>query len=144
MLPRGATAMTGMRRLTTSLGLLERTPPEQVLSERAPAVLRAAPIDPDATVELAHWTYDGVAGAVFGLLPGALRRHPAAGPLYGLSIWIAFEVVIAPVLGIRVARRRTVTSHLMLAADHLLYGVIVAGELAPELAREQSASEEEG
>ena len=133
----GAMAMSGMRRTTTSLGLLEKVPPEEILGEEIPEVVRALPEDrKTVVVELMHWTYGAAAGAVFGLLPDRVRRARGAGPIYGLVVWLGFELVIGPALGVSSARRHSVASRSALAADHVLYGIVVAGQLAPEPARE--------
>ena len=125
-----AMAMTGMRTMSTSLGLLERTPPEEVVTEEAPRLLGAVPPGRRrAVIELAHWAFGTGAGAVFGALPSRVRHHRAAGPAYGVAIWLSFATVMAPSLGLRVANRRPLSSNLMLLADHLLYGVIVGGRL---------------
>lgn len=126
----GAMAMTGARRVTTGLGLLDRTPPEEILSTEVPQLLRGlSPSDEQAVVEVAHWAYGVAAGATFAALPTALRRSRLAGPLYGVVVWLTFELGIAPVLGIRGPRRRSASDHLSLLADHVLYGVVVADQL---------------
>ena len=118
-------AMTGMRRVTTRLGLLEQPPPDAVFKQGAPGLLARVPIDAEAAVELAHWGYGAVAGAAFGGLSGSVRRARLAGPAYGLLIWALFELGIAPALGIEHAKGRPVAQRLAIAGDHLLYGVIV-------------------
>ena len=110
--------MTGMRQVTTSTGLLESTPPDEVMPDVAPT----------AAVELAHWGFGAGAGAVYGLLPERVRRRRLAGPLYGVAIWLFFELAMAPALNVQIARRNTVSSRLMLVADHVLYGTILAGK----------------
>lgn len=40
-----AMAMTGLRQMTTSLGLVERTPPDSVLSQTAPQLFYRVPVD---------------------------------------------------------------------------------------------------
>lgn len=133
----GAMAMTGLRQVTTGLGLLERTPPQQVISDQVPNLVRPLSEDhEDALLEVAHCGYGALGGAVFGLLPGRLRRSRLAGPVYGTAVWLGYEFAIAPALGIEVAKRRTVAARAMLALDHVLYGVVVAGQLAPEPERE--------
>src|SRR5690606_24818607 len=77
-------------------------------------------------------TYGAGGGVLFGLLPSRIRAHPAAGPAYGLATWLVFETAIARLLGIPRARRRQVLWPALIALDHVLYGVIVAGRLAPE------------
>jgi hypothetical protein len=127
----GAMAMTGMRVVTTELGLVEQTPPDAVSRQRArgaSALLRRAPRrQRRGLVELAHWAFGATGGAAFGALPGAVRSRFWAGPVYGLVVWLGFELGIAPVLGLRQAKRVRVVDRLALAADHLLYGFVLSG-----------------
>ena len=102
--------------MTTSLGLVGRPPPERVLPARR-----------EETVEAAHWLFGAAAGATFGALVRPRTRSRFAGPAYALAIWAAFETVVAPLLGPERSQERTVGSRLAVAADHVLYGVIVAG-----------------
>jgi hypothetical protein len=129
----GAMAMSGMRRLTAGLGLVEKEPPE-ALAEASVAgrFLTRLPVERrDDAIELAHWTFGAVGGAAFSALaPPAFRRR--LGPFYGLAIWAAFETVVAPLLGFPHAKRRTVASRTFIAADHLLYGASVGGALGAE------------
>lgn len=71
---------------------------------------------------------------MFGALPRALRRRPWAGPLYGLAVWLGFEMAIAPALGLSQAKRARLVDRLALAADHLLYGLVLSD--ARRLARD--------
>jgi hypothetical protein len=124
----GAMAMTGMRVLTTELGLVEQTPPQAVGRQRARALLRRAPREQRrGLIEAAHWAFGAGGGAVFGALPGAVRRWPWAGAGYGLVVWLGFEMGIAPVLGLSQAKRVRLVDRLALAADHLLYGLVLSG-----------------
>ncbi len=119
-----AMAMTGMRRVTTRIGLLDQVPPEAIAEEEVPGILAALPEDRRAVViELLHWAYGGAGGAAFAALPAGLRRHPAAGPAYGVAVWLLFEAVIAPVLGLR--WKRAPRERLALLADHVMYGAVV-------------------
>ena len=124
-----AMAMTGLRRVTTGLGLVEQAPPERIAREGFPDVLARIPADfRDEAIELGHWSYGAVAGAAFGLLPAAYRRRVWAGPLYGLGIWAVFETGLAPlVFGLRFARQPRITERAAIAADHVLYGLVVGG-----------------
>jgi hypothetical protein len=125
--------MTGLRTVTAAVGRRETSPPQAIIEARAPAIARRLPERSHrAMIEAAHWTYGTAGGMVFGLLPGRVRRHAATGPAYGLSIWLLFELGIAPALGIRHARERRVLWRVMVAMDHVLYGVVVADRLAPE------------
>jgi hypothetical protein len=127
----GAMAMTGMRVLTTELGLLEQTPPAAVTGQRARglrAVLRRAPRrQRRGLVEIAHWAFGAAGGAAFGALPDAVRRRPWAGPVYGLVVWLGFEMGIAPALGLRQAKQVRPVDRAALAADHVLYGLVLSG-----------------
>ena len=127
----GAMAMTGMRVLTTELGLVEQTPPQAVGRQRARglrALLRRAPRKQRrGLVEVAHWAFGASGGAAFGTLPGAVRRRTWAGPAYGLVVWLGFELGLAPVLGLSQAKRVRLVDRLALAADHLLYGLVLSG-----------------
>jgi hypothetical protein len=124
----GAMAMTGLRTVTAAVGRHEQSPPEAIVEEKAPALVRRLPErSRDAVIEAAHWTYGTGGGLVFGLLPAEVRRHPVAGPAYGLAIWLAFELGIAPVLGVRHARDRRVLWRALVALDHILYGIVVSG-----------------
>jgi hypothetical protein len=127
----GAMAMTGLRVLTTQLGLVEQTPPQAVGRQRARgarALLRRAPRKQRrGLIEVAHWAFGAGGGAAFGALPGAIRRRPWAGPAYGLVVWLGFELGIAPALGLSQAKRARLVDRLALAADHLLYGLVLSG-----------------
>lgn len=118
-----AMAMTGVRSLTTSLGLVRVTPPEEIGSHGAgSALLARVPTGRrQAALELAHWGY----GALGGIAFDALRlRGRAAGVAYGLALWALFEAAIAPTLGAP-DRERPTSELLALALDHALYGAIV-------------------
>jgi hypothetical protein len=122
-----AMAMTGMRVFTVDVGIVDQTPPEAILKQKARGVLTRVPKGRRAAaIELMHWTYGAAGGAAYGMLPDRVRLAPWAGPAYGLATWLAFEAGIAPVLGLKQARRRRLAERLALAADHLLYGWILS------------------
>ena len=73
-----------------------------------------------------HWSIGGVAGAGYGALLGSRGRRPWLGALYGLAVWAGFEAFGAPLLGIDDPRERPLRERLAVAADHVLYGVIIA------------------
>ncbi|CAN5698695.1 hypothetical protein BH18ACT13_BH18ACT13_03560 [soil metagenome] len=126
-----AMAMTGMRRMTTGLGLVQEPPPEELAKDAplfARLVRRTPPERQDELVELFHWLYGGAAGAAFGLL--VRSRRPWVGPAYGLAIWAIFETGVVPILGLDDDRERTLVSRIFVALDHVLYGIVVAGEPA--------------
>ena len=124
-----AMAMTGLRQVTRGLGLVEQTPPEAVLQATAPGLFSRVPVKRrPALVEAMHWSYGAAAGAVFGLLPVRWRRQVWSGPAYGMVVWAVFEAGIAPAIGLTRQPRHGPVQSSMLLLDHLLYGVIVAGE----------------
>ena len=71
-----AAAMTGMRVFTVSVGIVEQTPPQAIVKQRARGVIRHVPRKRRrAAVELLHWGYGAAGGLVFGLLPDGVRRQ---------------------------------------------------------------------
>jgi hypothetical protein len=128
-----AMAMTGIRTVTASIGAEEKSPPQAIVEKHAPRPVLGLPNHHrEAITELLHWTYGAGGGILFGLLPEQVRRRPAAGPVYGLLFWLGFEFGIAPLLGIERAKQRPLLWPAMVAVDHVLYGLVVAGRLAPE------------
>lgn len=130
-----AMTMTGLRQITTGLGLIDQTPPDAVLKQRGFGVLVQSPRlayflarRQVAVVELAHWAYGAGGGAAFALLPPSLLRRRWTGVGYGLATWVAFEVSVAPVLGLDQAKQIRPIERLMFALDHVLYGVVLAGD----------------
>jgi hypothetical protein len=122
-----AMAMTGMRNLTVSLGIVQETPPRAIFRQKARGLFRLLPRNQRrAAMELAHWTYGAAGGATFGALPDGLRRRPWAGPIYGLVVWLGFELGIAPALGLSQAKRVRIGERLAFAADHLVYGLVLS------------------
>src|SRR5471030_550540 len=75
----GAMAMTGIRVMTTELGLVEQTPPQAVSRQRARglrALVRRAPRKQRrGMIEAAHWAFGASGGAAFGALPRDWRRR---------------------------------------------------------------------
>jgi hypothetical protein len=122
-----AMAMTGMRTFTVETGLVEEPPPEALFSQKARALIRQVPRPRRrAVVELAHWAYGAGGGAAFAALPEGLRRRAWAGPVYGLIVWLGFELGIAPVLRLSQAKQLRAQERAALALDHLLYGLVLS------------------
>jgi hypothetical protein len=125
----GAMAMTGMRTFTADLGLLRETPPQSIAKQRRPTgVLSYVPKSRRrAFVEVMHWSVGVTGGAIFGAMPDGLRRAPWFGPVYGLAILLSYDFGIAPLLGLKQAKRPKPEEQAALIADHLLYGLILSG-----------------
>ncbi len=122
-----AAAMTGMRAFTVDVGLVDQTPPQAIAKQRAKGLLRRVPRGKRrAAIELAHWTYGAVGGAAYAVLPEEIRRQPWSGPAYGLLVWVGFELCLAPVLGLKQAKKQRPVERAALAADHLLYGLVLS------------------
>jgi hypothetical protein len=120
-------AMTGMRSFTVSVGLVEETPPRAILRQKARGLLKVVPRrQRRAVIELSHWGFGAASGALFGALPDNIRRRAWAGPVYGLGVWLGFELGIAPALGLSQAKKARPVERLAFAADHLLYGLVLS------------------
>jgi hypothetical protein len=124
----GAMAMTGMRTFTADVGLVRETPPQSIAKRRRPSgVLSYVPKSRRrATVEVLHWSVGVVGGAIFGALPDPLRRAQWFGPAYGLGILLSYDFGIAPLLGLKQAKRPKPAEQAALIADHLVYGFILS------------------
>ncbi|MDQ3644563.1 MAG: DUF1440 domain-containing protein [Actinomycetota bacterium] len=122
-----AMAMTGMRSLTVGVGLVRETPPRAIVRQTSKGLFRVVPEGKRrAAVELMHWGYGAAGGASFAVLPEQVRMKRWAGPVYGLILWLGFEMVQAPVLGLDQAKKARPVERVALAMDHLLYGLVVS------------------
>lgn len=124
----GAMSMTGVRTLASQFGLLDTgTPPESIAKQGAPQLMKSVPPElRPAAVHVMHLAYGAGGGAAFSLLPRWLRRRRLSGPLFGLALWLGYITGVAPGLGLRIERHRNPTEWAVLAADHVLYGLIVS------------------
>ncbi len=122
-----AMAMTGMRSVTVSTGLVKEPPPRAILRQKSKGLFRVMPRRfRRAGQELFHWGYGAAGGAAFAVLPDRVRLRPWAGPAYGLLFWVGFEIVLAPALDLSQARRARPVDRAALAVDHLLYGLVLS------------------
>ncbi len=122
-----AWAMTGLRSLTVNLGLVEEPPPRALMRQKSRGIYRLAPKRARRIgQELLHSGFGAVGGAAFAVLPGKVRLQPWAGPLYGLGVWLGFELGIAPLLGLSQAKKPRPVDRVALAGDHLLYGFVLS------------------
>ncbi|MBE1532193.1 hypothetical protein [Actinomadura algeriensis] len=128
-----AMAMTGLRTVTAAAVPRQESPPAAIVEEHAPPrVRKMTKRRREAFTEIFHWVYGSCGGMLFGLLPDRVRGRLLAGPAYGLTVWLGYELVVGPVLGVEHSAHRRETWRAAVALDHLLYGVVVAGRLAPE------------
>lgn len=130
-----AMAMTGLRQVTTGFGLVEQTPPDAILKQRAfgpiaryPGLAYFVARRQVGIVELAHWCYGAGAGAAYAMLPLELSGRRWSGPAYGALTWLTFELSIAPLLGLEQATRFRAVERLMFATDHVVFGALLADD----------------
>ena len=120
-------AMTGVRRITVGLGLVQKLPPEEIATEGVPALLaQVAPEHRETAIELLHWgsaLWAGWGSASFRLA----FADAAGGAAYGLAILGVFEVAAAQWLGIG-KKERAIWERFALAGDHVLYGIVLVDE----------------
>jgi hypothetical protein len=123
----GAMAMTGMRQLTTGLGLVRETPPESILRRQSRGLLKLVPRKRRrVAVTGVHWGVGAMGGLGFGVLPDDVRRTRWAGPAWGLVVLAFYQGAVAPALGLRQATDPDASEWASLAADHLLYGFVLS------------------
>jgi uncharacterized membrane protein YagU involved in acid resistance len=115
----GAMAMTGLRVFAQHAGLIREDPPRRLTRKKAGR-------RPRTVVELVHWAMGAVFGAVFGLLPEELRRKPRSGPVYGLLVWLGFDTVVAPALGLTERDWPKGRERAVFVLDHLLFGLVLS------------------
>ena len=120
-----AAAMTGMRDADREPGAGEGAAAGGD-REQGRLLYKVPPEHRRAAIEIAHWTYGAKGGAVYGMLPEAVRRRRWSGPVYGLVLWLGFELGIAPLLGLRHAKEPRPEERIALAADHALYGLVLS------------------
>jgi uncharacterized membrane protein YagU involved in acid resistance len=121
----GAMAMTGVRVFAKDAGLIREDPPARLARKRAGGLIKRVPRGRSrSVVELVHWSMGGAFGALFGMLPEEIRRQSWSGPVYGFLVWIGFDTVVAPLLGLErdwpKGRERAV-----FLVDHALYGLVL-------------------
>ena len=66
----------------------------------------------------------GAFGIVYGLLPET-SDGAWSGPVYGLLVWIGFDAVVAPALGLTERDWPKGRERAVFIADHLLYGFVL-------------------
>ena len=115
----GAMAMTGVRVFAQHAGLIREDPPSRLVRKRSGGQGRWK-------VELVHWGMGGVAGIVYALLPDRIRQRAWSGPLYGLLVWLGFDAVVAPALGLTARDWPKGRERAVFVADHLLYGFVLS------------------
>lgn len=124
-----AMAMSGLRNLTVSLGVLDEVPPREIISATAPKAVRTLSERRErAFAELMHWSYGAACGVVYGHVGRSRRSHASRSTTralgFGFVTLALYRSAIAPTLGITF-HRRAFSDQLMLALDHALFGLVV-------------------
>jgi uncharacterized membrane protein YagU involved in acid resistance len=123
----GAMAMTGIRQFAWEAGVIREDPPARMARKQAKGLLRTVPKRKrGAVVELIHWAMGAAFGAGFGLLPEKVRMQAWSGPVYGFLVWLGFDAVVAPSLGLKQRRWPLGVERTVFIADHLLFGLILS------------------
>jgi hypothetical protein len=122
----GAMAMTGVRQFASQAQLIRDDPPARMARKQAGGLLRQVPRRRrGAVVELIHWAMGAVFGLLFGLLPQSVRMRAWAGPAFGFLVWLGFETMAAPALGLKQRRWPHGAERIVFVADHLLFGLVL-------------------
>ena len=123
----GALAMTGLRQFAADLDLVEKTPPEELADKPARGLIESVPPDRrQAAVLTLHCAVGAAGGVGFGMLPDAIRHRGWAGPAFGVLIWVVYELVVEPLLGLEPVKRDKPSERAVLVADHVLYGYVLS------------------
>jgi uncharacterized membrane protein YagU involved in acid resistance len=122
----GAMAMTGIRQCASQAQVIRDDPPARMARKQGKGLLRTVPRQKrGAVVELIHWVTGALFGLVFGLLPESIRMKAWAGPAYGFLVWLGFETMAAPAMGLKQRRWPHGKERFIFLIDHLLFGLIL-------------------
>jgi hypothetical protein len=122
----GAMAMTGVRQFASQAQFIGDDPPARMARKQGKGLLRMIPRRRrGAVVELVHWVMGALFGLVFGVLPESIRMKAWAGPAYGFLVWLGFEAVASPALGLKQRRWPHGKERAVFFVDHLLFGLVL-------------------
>lgn len=123
----GAMAMTGLRLFASHSGLIREAPPSRLARKRAHGLVKLAPRRRrESVVELIHWSMGGAFGAGYGALPESVRKRSWSGPLYGFAVWMGFDTVVAPVLGLNQKDWPKGRERAVFMLDHVMFGLVLS------------------
>jgi hypothetical protein len=123
----GAMAMTGIRQFAAHADVIRDDPPARMARKQAKGLLRSVPRRKrGAVVELIHWIMGAAFGLAFGLLPESVRMRAWSGPAFGFLVWLGFDTIVAPGLGLKQRRWPHGAERTVFMIDHLLYGLVLS------------------
>jgi hypothetical protein len=123
----GSLAMSGMRQFAADLGLIEKTPPQELADKPARGIMEKVPPDKrQAAVLGIHMAVGAAGGVLYGALPDPVRQKAWSGPLWGLAIWAVYDAGVAPMLNLKHAYDFPASERATTIADHLLYGYVLS------------------
>ena len=123
----GAMAMTSMRVFAKHAGLIREEPPSRLARKRARGVLALVPRKRRRTIiELIHWSMGASLGAAHGMLPEHVRRRAWSGPLFGLLVWMGFDMFVAPMAGLGERDWPKGRERAVFMADHVVFGLVLS------------------
>jgi hypothetical protein len=125
-------AMTGVRMAADRAGLHEPRPAHSEVVRRLRAVTGRKPWGHQAerTATVAHYAFGAAAGAVYAVV-APRRARPAGGVAYSVAIWAVSYVKVLPWLRLMPRPGRDdMRRQVVLAVDHVVYGLVLDGTLA--------------
>jgi hypothetical protein len=123
----GAMAMTGVRVFALHAGVIREDPPSRLTRKQARGLLKLVPRKRRrVVVELVHWAMGAAFGLAFALLPEGIRRKRCSGPVYGVLVWLGFDAVAAPAVGLTERSWPKGRERLVFVADHVLFGLVLS------------------
>ena len=125
--------MTGVRMAADRVGIHERRPAHSVIVRRLRGVTGRKPWGHEAetTATIAHYAFGAAAGAAYAVVAPRRARVRGLGILYSVAIWLVSYFGVLPWLRLMPCPERDATGRqVVLAVDHVVYGLVLDGALA--------------
>jgi hypothetical protein len=124
--------MTGVRIAADRVGIHEGRPAHSTAVRRLRAVTGRKPWGHEAerAATIAHYAFGAAAGAAYAVV-APRRARPAGGVAYSVAIWFVSYFRVLPWLRLMPPPARDATGRqIVLAVDHVVYGLVLDGTLA--------------
>jgi Family of unknown function (DUF6789) len=125
-------AMTGVRMAADRAGIQSRRPAHSEVVRRLRAITGRKPWGHEAemTATITHYAIGAAAGAAYAVV-APRRARPVGGVAYSLTIWLVSYFGVLPWLRLMPRPERDDTGRqVVLAVDHVVYGLVLDGTLA--------------